>query len=151
MTAIGIDLLRRSDGRAQGAVGVMGVLPSGTAQPDLPLAEVYGPTVILTNRREVPLSEGSILHATRAPDVSPADPCNKMAFGAYISGSRFGSAGATGALLRHENARQLSRPAKPPQNGTSLRGRRVRPDRQSVFIGKLNTFAACCLLRAQAG
>src|SRR5438445_11284881 len=31
--------------------------PSGTAQPDLPLAEVYGPAVILTDHREVPLSE----------------------------------------------------------------------------------------------
>src|SRR5437588_10772093 len=55
------------------------VLPSGTAQPDLPLAEVYGPAVILTNHRESPLSEGRmVLYTYSAPDVSPADPCNKM-------------------------------------------------------------------------
>ena len=46
----------------------------------LPLAEVYGPAVILTNHREVPLSERRmVLYTYSAPDVSPADPCNKMA------------------------------------------------------------------------
>jgi len=45
----------------------------------LPLAEVYGPAVILTNHREVPLSERRIvLYTCSAPDVGPADPCNKM-------------------------------------------------------------------------
>src|SRR5207253_7915784 len=53
MTAIGIDLERH--GRiSQEDYGWGSVLPSGTAQPDLPLAEVYGPAVILTNHREVP-------------------------------------------------------------------------------------------------
>src|SRR5712675_2775282 len=56
MTAIGIDLERH--GRiSQEDYGWGSVLPSGTAQPDLPLAEVYGPAVILTDHREVPLSE----------------------------------------------------------------------------------------------
>src|SRR5438309_4733354 len=56
MTAIGIDLERH--GRiSQEDHGWGSVLPSGTAQPDLPLAEVYGPAVILTDHREVPLSE----------------------------------------------------------------------------------------------
>src|SRR5438552_4104865 len=55
------------------------VLPAGTAQPDLPPAEVYGPAVILTNHREFPLSERRmVLYTYSAPDVSPADPCNKM-------------------------------------------------------------------------
>jgi len=55
------------------------VLQSGTAQPDLPLAEVCGPAVILTSHREVPLSERRmVLYTYSAPDVSPADPCNKM-------------------------------------------------------------------------
>src|SRR2546425_515490 len=48
------------------------VLPSGTAQPDLPLAEVYGPAVILTNHREVPLSEGWILYTYSAPRRQPS-------------------------------------------------------------------------------
>jgi hypothetical protein len=44
------------------------------------LAEVYGPAVILTNHREVPLSERRmVLYTYSAPDVSPADPCNKVA------------------------------------------------------------------------
>src|SRR6266478_6686024 len=79
MTAIGIDLERH--GRtSQEDYGWGSVLPSGTAQPDLPLAEVYGPAVILTNHREVPLSERRmVLYTYSAPDVSPADPCNKMA------------------------------------------------------------------------
>src|SRR5882724_8119904 len=78
MTAIGIDLERH--GRtSQEDYGWGSVLPSGTAQPDLPLAEVYGPAVILTNHREVPLSERRmVLYTYSAPDVSPADPCNKM-------------------------------------------------------------------------
>src|SRR6266404_2067124 len=78
MTAIGIDLERH--GRtSQEDYGWGSVLPSGTAQPDLPLAEVYGPVVILTNHREVPLSERRmVLYTYSAPDVSPADPCNKM-------------------------------------------------------------------------
>src|SRR5438094_1613401 len=55
------------------------VLPAGTAQPDLPPAEVYGPAVILTSHREVPLSERRmVLYTYSAPDVIPADPCNKM-------------------------------------------------------------------------
>src|SRR5439155_9200379 len=78
MTAIGIDLERH--GRiSQEDYGWSSVLPSGTAQPDLPLAEVYGPAVILTSHREVPLSERRmVLYTYSAPDVSPADPCNKM-------------------------------------------------------------------------
>ena len=45
----------------------------------MPLAEVYGPAVILTDHREVPLSERRmVLYTYSAPDVSPADPCNKM-------------------------------------------------------------------------
>src|ERR1700747_181875 len=78
MTTIGIDLDRH--GRiSQDDYGWGSVLPSGTAQPDLPLAEVYGPAVIRTNHREVPLSERRIvLYTYSAPDVSPADPCNKM-------------------------------------------------------------------------
>src|SRR5205823_13158023 len=65
MTAIGIDLERH--GRISPEdYGWGSVLPSGTAQPDLPPAEVYGPAVILTSHREVPLSEGRmVLHATR--------------------------------------------------------------------------------------
>src|SRR4029077_12113743 len=78
MTAIGINLERH--GRiSQDDYGWGSVLPSGTAQPDLPLAEVYGPALILTNHREAPLSERRIvLYTYSAPDVSPADPCNKM-------------------------------------------------------------------------
>src|SRR5438132_1652998 len=78
MTAIGIDLERH--GRtSQEDYGWGSILLSGTAQPDLPLAEVYGPAVILTNHREVPLSERRmVLYTYSAPDVSPADPCNKM-------------------------------------------------------------------------
>jgi hypothetical protein len=60
------------------------VLPAATAQPDLPPAEVYGPAVFLTNHREVPLSERRmVLYTYSAPDVSPADPCNKMASGSF--------------------------------------------------------------------
>src|SRR5258708_39049203 len=63
MTAIGIDLERH--GRiSQEDYGWGSVLPSGTAQPDLPLAEVYGPAVILTNHRELPLS-AQLIRATR--------------------------------------------------------------------------------------
>src|SRR5260370_26036940 len=78
MTVIGIDLERH--GRiSQEDYGWGSVLPAGTAQPDLPPAEVYGPAVILTNHRELPLSEGRmVLHATRATGVRPADPCNKV-------------------------------------------------------------------------
>ena len=40
-----------------------------------------GLRVILTNHREVPLSEGRmVLYTYSAPHVSPADPCNKMAY-----------------------------------------------------------------------
>ncbi len=49
------------------------VLQSGTAQPDLPLAEVYGPAVILTNRREVSLSERRmVLYTYSAPRRQPS-------------------------------------------------------------------------------
>src|SRR4029077_11447184 len=44
MTAIGIDLERHGRTSQEG-YGWGSVLPSGTAQPDLPLAEVYGPAV----------------------------------------------------------------------------------------------------------
>src|SRR5438067_13644888 len=65
MTAIGIGLERH--GRiSQEDYGWGSVLLSGTAQPDLPLAEVYGPAVILTSHREVPLSKARmVLHATQ--------------------------------------------------------------------------------------
>jgi len=53
------------------------VLPSGTAQPDLPPAEVCRAAVILTNHREV-RSTKDALYTYSAPDVSPADTCNKM-------------------------------------------------------------------------
>src|SRR6267378_240158 len=89
MTAIGIDLERH--GRtSQEDYGWGRVLPAGTAQPDLPPAEVYGPAVILTNHRELPLSEGRmVLHATRAPGVRPADPCNKVSWkGTRTTGTR---------------------------------------------------------------
>src|SRR5207245_11368282 len=64
MTAIGIDLERH--GRtSQEDYGWGSVLPSVTAQPYLPLAEVCGPSVILTSHREIPLSERRmVLHAT---------------------------------------------------------------------------------------
>src|SRR3954452_1157103 len=66
MTAIGIDLERH--GRtSQQDYGWGSVLPSGTAQPDLPLAEVYGPAVILTSHRELPLS-AQLIRATRCLD-----------------------------------------------------------------------------------
>jgi len=78
MTAIGIDLERHRR-TSQEDYGWGSVLPSGTAQPDLPLAEGYGPAVILTNHREVSLSERRmVLYTYSAPDVSPADPCNKV-------------------------------------------------------------------------
>src|SRR5438132_13393244 len=77
MTAIGIGLERH--GRtSQEDYGWGSVLLSGTPQPDLPLAEVYGPAVILTSHREVPLSEGRMVSTLLGPDVSPADPCNKV-------------------------------------------------------------------------
>ena len=46
------------------------VLPSGAAQPDLPLAEVYGPAVILTDHREVPLSEEGWSSTPTRPQTS---------------------------------------------------------------------------------
>jgi hypothetical protein len=46
------------------------------------ICRLYGPAVILTNHRELPLSERRmVLYTYSAPDVSPADPCNKMAQG----------------------------------------------------------------------
>ena len=79
MTAIGIDLERH--GRtSQEDYGWGSVLPSGTAQPDLPLAEVYGPAVILTSHREVPLSEERmVLYPNPPKTISPDDPCNNVA------------------------------------------------------------------------
>src|SRR5207253_7365247 len=68
MTAIGIGLERH--GRiSQEDYGWGSILLSGTAQPDLPLAEVYGPAVILTNHREVLLS-AQLIRATRCCPVS---------------------------------------------------------------------------------
>src|SRR5437868_1588316 len=46
------------------------VLQSGTAQPDLPLAEVCGPAVILTDHREVPLSEEGWSSTPTRPQTS---------------------------------------------------------------------------------
>src|SRR6266436_8397663 len=69
MTAIGIDLERH--GRtSQEDYGWGSVLPSGTAQPDLPPAEVYGPAVILTSHREVPLSERRMVSTPTRPQTS---------------------------------------------------------------------------------
>src|SRR5438552_5398802 len=69
MTAIGIDLERH--GRiSQEDYGGGSVLPAGTVQPDLPLAEVYGPAVILTDHREVPLSEDGWPSTPTRPQTS---------------------------------------------------------------------------------
>ena len=69
MTAIGIDLERH--GRTSQENYRCGrVLPSGTAQPDLPLAEVCGPALILTSHRDVPLSEGRMVLPATQPQTS---------------------------------------------------------------------------------
>src|SRR5258708_1798481 len=61
-----------------------GVAPSiWDCSAGLPLAGGgYGPAAILTTHRELPLSERRmVLYTYSAPDVSPADPCNKMQVG----------------------------------------------------------------------
>src|SRR5438045_6401355 len=64
---------RTSQGLWMGAI-----LPSGTAQPDLPPVEA-GVRATRPATREVPLTEWRmVLYATRPKTLSPADPCNKV-------------------------------------------------------------------------
>src|SRR5207253_5804650 len=77
VTAIGIGL-EWHGGHLRGVVDAGSILPSGTAQPDLPPVEAGGEQPRPATR-QIPLTERRmVLYATRLKTLSPADPCNKV-------------------------------------------------------------------------
>src|SRR5205823_4523006 len=81
------------------------ILPSGTAQPDLPPVEA-GVRATRPATREVPLTEWRmVLYATRPKTLSPADPCNKVA----PKGTKFAFSMLEAPRLESANSRTVVR------------------------------------------